>query len=686
MEDTNKKEYSQKIIDDLRFLTFPGTFNAEAFLNDSESDGRYDKYASYMEDLKLTLNDILSIRDFFLISDLKINEVEDLENFLLDLFASKNNGSLTCSCDGYALFKDNNYKDKYEKLFCFKNINDKIEVKELSDPTFIEYVNGLNNPIVIYEDENKKAQFAGFQKYIKAFIFLKVKLKNFLDENETNYNKIDITAYKNALNNTIAKLNDPKPCPEQCVAIATSMVNKSFSVITGGPGTGKTTVVFSLIQALMDLEKIKPEDICLMAPTGRAATRLKESIEKQAGKKDDTKPKDKDPKSIESSTIHKFLGKINIDYNIKPAKTYKLVIVDEVSMVDVYLMASLLLKFDPKETRVVLVGDVNQLPSVDTGCVLHDIVQNKNISQNVIDMVKQITEDNIFDTKQENGLCPSMPCEFISDLRYNHRSNKEELNKVFVEIEDEKELSLKIINQRDIFSAEGPNFIKMTSNDINLIMNYLENAYFNKDEDLKMSYVDFVNDISEKITWSSDINKDNIDDLNLLFNHINKYRVLCPKRNGIYGSDKINKLFYDKYSREVGGGSKYPNGMGVMVIRNDYKNQIFNGDIGIILQDKNHIYKVIFKVKDKYEDYSLNDLLSFENAFAMTIHKSQGSEYDNVFIPIESKDEKDEFLTKELIYTGVTRAKKSFIILSNIKTLNYMCKNKINRCNHLSLY
>lgn len=656
----NNIEYSQRTIDDLRFLTFPHSFKEGSFL-----EGRYDKYANNMENQKLTIDDVLLIKDFFTILDLDINNEENVEDFLLDLFAAKNNGSLTCNCSEHVSYRES----KYNKLFCFKNKNKKLNIDE------------LNNPIVIFEDENEKPVFAGFQKYIKAFILLKEKLNSFIEENRNNYNNIKTSDYKNILDNTIENLKGAKPCPEQRVAIANSMINKSFSVITGGPGTGKTTVVFSLIQALVNLENLKPEDICLMAPTGRAATRIKEQVEKQAEENGF-----EGAKLIDASTIHKFLQKIDLDPKRKPSKKYKLVVVDEMSMVDVYLMSSLLLKFDPTETKVILVGDVNQLPSVDTGCVLYDIVKDKEKlkDENIINMVKEITSDNIFETKQDNDLCPSVPCGFISDLRFNHRAKSIDLNKVFVEIEDEEKLSLKIIDKTKLSEAKGPNFIKMTSvnDNLNLIMDYLNHAYFDKDEELGDSYINYVKKLSESFVWSNGIDNEFFDKL---FNHINKYRVLCPKRKGIYGSEKINRMFYNTYSNEVRENAKYPNGIGVMVIRNDYKINLSNGDIGIILRDKENTYKVVFKIKDEYVSYSLSNLESFENAFALSIHKSQGSEYKNVFIPIEPSDN-DEFLTKELIYTAVTRAKESFVIFSEEKTLEYMRKNKIERINHLGLY
>ena len=156
-------------------------------------------------------------------------------------------------------------------------------------------------------------------------------------------------------------------------------------------------------------------------------------------------------------------------------------------------------------------------------------------------------------------------------------------------------------------------------------------------------------------------------------------------KNGIYASNTINNRFLYKYYFTVIERYKdLANGVSIMVTKNDYSLNLFNGNVGVILKDKHGDYRAVFENNGAYISYNINSLPPYEYAFAMTIHKSQGSEYENVLIPIQPKDEKNaKFFSKELLYTAVTRAKKSFTIVSDKDTVNYMCGNLLERENAL---
>ena len=252
------------------------------------------------------------------------------------------------------------------------------------------------------------------------------------------------------------------------------------------------------------------------------------------------------------------------------------------------------------------------------------------------------------------------------------------------------------------FNVKGSYILQMNDSNINSVMEYLNFAYFSKDDELDdLSHIDYVNELSEELDFGNDNLKKNEEKIHKVFNHLNKYKVLTPIRNGGFGCDTLNKKFSLFYEKKIGknnvspkileDGKKIMNGIPIMVTRNDYKNGIFNGDIGIVLKDKNSEFRVIFKVKNEFRAYAVSDFEFFEVAFSTTIHKSQGSEYKNVFIPIESGDldengkPKDGLLTNELIYTAVTRAKECFIIFSGKDYLKAICKNPICRINHIDL-
>ena len=286
----NMAEITDRTKESLRFLTFPGTFGEKNSFFEIDDD-RYEKYAEKLENNKISLDDILIIREIFLKCGYNFEDNKDLEDFLITLFETKNKGSLTVEVND-SLAKN----PKYVDVFCSICLCDK------------DWKENFPKTPVIYFDK-KGVKYAGFQKYVKAALYLKNKLSAFIKENEDNYKDLNKEKIKESIENAIEGI-DKKPYPEQKVAIATSMVNKAFSVITGGPGTGKTTVVFSLINALRHFDStLEPKDIVLLAPTGRASSRIKDQVKDQANKM----APDFDFASIKNSTIHSYLVKISLE-------------------------------------------------------------------------------------------------------------------------------------------------------------------------------------------------------------------------------------------------------------------------------------------------------------------------------------------------------------------------------------
>ncbi|MBQ0105504.1 MAG: AAA family ATPase [Armatimonadetes bacterium] len=659
---------------ELRFLVFPGSYMGEGQFFSSESEDRFTEYSRLYDEGKISIEDLLTIRDIsetLGLDDFDDPKIKGLEKFLTDLFIAKNTGSLTVPFRNYGFEKED-----FEKLFS-------------SPETLSEKI----APVVLFEKNGE--MFAGFHKYVKAALVLRDRLAERIRENEKNYNIAEekISVYRDAVSKTKNMLNGVI-ANEQLTAVAVSLLNTSFSLITGGPGTGKTTVVFSVIASLMNAGEIAPEDICVLAPTGKASVRIKEAVAYQGKKAGIT-----ELENIESRTVHRFLGQI--DLRERPVKrNYKLVVVDEVSMADIYLMAALFesiaVRGEDYPVRLILVGDFNQLPSVEAGTVMADLSLGKLNPGPMEKYVREMLGDDIFENSKDPS---SIPEAFRHKLNINHRSDNDSLKNAFMcvrEMGDGRQIKAESFLQKydpkkNSLSEKGafiyPDCTDMKKS-IEFVSRYLRTACFEKDDSLGMSYTDFVRELSEKLDFSDDcVFEKNIDDMKKLFAHPGKYRVLCPKRGGLLGCNAINRRFLAEYSQKVSENYKgFRNGMSIMITRNDYVYNVFNGDVGIVLRDRKGVYKLVFENNGNYAGYSPTGFEYFEDAFAITIHKSQGSEYGNVLIPCPEFGDDEDFLTNQLIYTAITRAKNNFIFLGSYDTFCKMCRNVSVRENAIDMF
>ena len=389
--------------------------------------------------------------------------------------------------------------------------------------------------------------------------------------------------------------------------------NNNVCVITGGPGTGKTTI----IKTVIDLYKKKGKKVALCAPTGRAAKRMEETT------------------GNEAKTLHRLLeiGKIkdelgidNVDYETAPIDA-DVIIVDEVSMVDVFLM-NYLVKAIYLGTKLVLVGDVDQLASVGPGSVLKDIIESKQF-----EVVKL---DKIFRQAA------------LSKIVLNaHNVNKGEN---FITKKEDKSL------KEDFFYINENNQEKILYNVLSLCKDRLKN-YGNYD----------------------------------FFKNI---QVITPSKRGKIGTRELNKYLQqelnpksDHKKEKVSGNTIFRQGDRVMQVKNNYDiywekhekesefgSGIFNGEFGTIM-DINEEEK---QLQVKYDDgkiawYAFQDLEELEHSYAITVHKSQGSEFDVVILPITASS--PLLLTRNLLYTAITRAKKLLIVIGENKIIENMIAN-----------
>jgi len=383
-------------------------------------------------------------------------------------------------------------------------------------------------------------------------------------------------------------------------AILTSLTS-SVSIITGGPGTGKTTIIDGLLEVYRIYHKLDlkhpliHEKIALMAPTGRAAKRMKELL------------------GMEAKTIHRQLG-YNYDgeftYDERRQMPHDLIIIDEASMIDIFL-AKKLCSAIKKGAQVIIVGDVDQLPSVGPGQVLADLI--------------------------ESGVIPVV-----------------RLNEIHRQAKDSKIITLaRSVNEQNLSVSD-------LSSDSDVFL-------------YKAAPERILDVIVKQVKGALDEGYSMIDDI----------QILAPMYKGELGIDNFNRVLQDAFNlnRDIKmtyGDKNYYIGDKVIQLVNDPERLIMNGDIGVVktikMNHQNEPYMIV-SFDDNDVMYEKGDLEELNLAYCVSIHKSQGSEYKIVMIPMVRAHM--HMLKKELIYTAITRAKRYLIILGDMNLLIYAA-------NHLS--
>ncbi len=462
----------------------------------------------------------------------------------------------------------------------------------------------------------------------------RIKIEHSTDVYLNYYYKVEAEVAKRLLsiNASVADLNYEKSTAEdfekffkeknilldemQLLFIKKSIEN-GVSILTGGPGTGKTTTINGIIQ-FFGAKNLK---ISLAAPTGRAAKRMSETT------------------GYEAKTIHRLL-EVNGVVDDKDGSSHgeflrneenpletDVVIVDEMSMVDISLFNSLL-KAIPLNCRLVMVGDIDQLPSVGPGNVLHDIIASEKFSTVKLEKIfRQAMESDIVKNahKVNNG----------EKIKLDNKSS----DFFFIEESDAMHITARIWR---LLSQKLPKYVDAKTSDIQVItpMKKGNLGTYKLNEDLQRA-------LNPKA-----INKKEYELPNgkILREHD---KVMQNKND--YKLDWIIKGMYD-IPIETGKG-------------------VFNGDIGEVIEiDKLNKKVEVLYDENRYVKYEFTDLDEIELAYAITIHKSQGSEYPAIVIPI--LDVPRLLSNRNLLYTAITRAKKCVVIVGSEKALNYMIQNK----------
>lgn len=430
----------------------------------------------------------------------------------------------------------------------------------------------------------------------------------------------------------------------QKIAAAVALTQKT-AVISGGPGTGKTTTVAKLLAALIRLSEGALR-IQLAAPTGKAAARLTESLGK-ALQKLPVSEAERQRFPADATTLHRLLGAQpetqRLRYHAGNPLHLDVLVVDEASMVDLSMMANLIAAL-PAQARVVFLGDRDQLASVEAGAVLGDICRcaEAGYSPMRAAQLSELTGSGVAGI--DDSSAPAVRdaiCLLRKSYRFDANSGIGQLAAA--------------VNAGDAKAVEAA--FKAGFSDITRQPLQDADAYQAMLTEIAAGYQPFLKLIRQRADPAE------------IIAAFGRYQLLCALREGPFGVQGLNqrieqKLMQLQLIRRPTGGSRWYQGRPVMVTRNDSALGLFNGDIGITLFDEEGLLKVFFPLPDgSIKAVQPSRLPTHDTAWAMTVHKSQGSEFDHTalvmpaqFLPV---------LTRELIYTAITRARKQLTLYSD---------------------
>jgi exodeoxyribonuclease V alpha subunit len=515
----------------------------------------------------------------------------------------------------------------------------------------------------------------------------------------------------------------------QQVSVANGLISQT-SIISGGAGTGKTYTVARLLLSWLYTQKNSLPNkakLMLAAPTGKAAQRLNESILAEFTQLLGSNKRNKVATliadllpMIQAKTIHRLLGLglygIEPRYNDKNQLDCDFLVIDEVSMIDLAMMSKLLRAL-PKTAKLVLIGDANQLPSVESGGLLKDLV-DQAAWQNALTVGDYSALYSQSHTALLNRLLPS----FVTNnshkelsatqrgtvAKENHKESNKESNK-----ENDTELyhynhvtflqkSMRSQNEitqlaQSILLGQCSQFIALLSVKNN------ESGLSKLDANSSAGQLSLLTPEPETsvVTWHEDaytqtgtvkaellkqiaqryaciFESSNVNDA---MRQLQQYRLLSATKKGRLGTEFLNTQIEQQLRKRfshIDIGKTY-RGMPIMIVQNDYRLNLFNGDIGVIWTNEEGQLVAYFPNPEMPEtllSFGFTSLPAFELVYAMTIHKTQGSEFEHVdillpnLLPANAMVHSSQHLSRELLYTGVTRAKKSIGILASLSVLN----------------
>ncbi len=471
--------------------------------------------------------------------------------------------------------------------------------------------------------------------------------------------EVDETRLRNGLQRLFP--SSPQAVDWQKVAAALAVL-RGFSVISGGPGTGKTTTLAKILALLIEQGNGQVPRIRLAAPTGKAAARMQEALraskENLAGL---LEPEVLEAIPTEASTLHRLLGPrqdgVYFHHNRDNPLSLDVLVIDEASMVDLALMTKTVWALPP-QARLILLGDKDQLSSVEAGTVLGELcAEIGGYSPSFAKRLRALTHEAIEPGASTSPLLPDA----IVLLQHSYRFGGDSgIGRLAEAVNRGDEAAIKALHRQplsDVCWCTAPP----------------EAAEKDLLERMLTGYKPYLQRVREQ------------DAVAAIFATFQDYQALCPQRAGPTGVDTLNALVETVLKARLGRRhSEWYPGRPIMITRNDYQLRLFNGDIGITLPDPDNEerLRVYFQGSDGIvRSFPITRLPAYEPVFAMTIHKSQGSEFNEVLLVLPPEDSR--VLTRELIYTGITRAKEKLAVWGSLDILLQAVRRPIQRASGL---
>lgn len=509
-----------------------------------------------------------------------------------------------------------------------KKINWSLELMESSS-----FSNGSSTtPLVFFKE--------------KVYLYKMWKAEKKILERLSEEHKYDKTDIKN-FSKILEKLFPEKEHNLQKIAVALTLIN-NIVFITGGPGTGKTTTILKIISALIKNAK-KKITIQLSAPTGKATERLTEILNNKSFYSFFSEKKNK-TKIFNPVTIHQLLGISKTSekkiFNKKNHLIIDILIIDEASMIDILLMNDIFSAIS-KKTKIIFIGDHNQLKPIKSASILKYIFSyaKDGYSFKIKSILEEITK-TIITNNEVNKKNTAYISDKICCLKKNYRF--------------EKKTGIYILSNA-IYNNKEQVFKK-------LFNNLIENVFFHE-VNSKIQYKNMINTIIndtkkfwEKIHAKKEIKK--------IINIFKNHQILCMVRDGFFGVNFINKIleeemhkkkFFDKFF--FINNKLWYVGKPVIITENNKYLGVSNGEVGIANLNNKNILQVSFLKKDNFiKNIPVKILRNYETAWSITVHKSQGSEFNNISLILPNKDL--TILKRDILYTGITRTRKKLNIFS----------------------
>jgi exodeoxyribonuclease V alpha subunit len=465
---------------------------------------------------------------------------------------------------------------------------------------------------------------------------------------------------------------------EQCEVVGAS-ARTGLTVVSGGPGTGKTSIVVAIMRLMVRLG-VDPSEIVLAAPTGKAAYRMGECVGESLTRIENRDAVDQAllDAHLEPATIHRLLGYSPESGRFRRHRnnplSAKVIIVDEGSMLDVTLMERLTNAIQP-EARLILLGDANQLPSVAAGSVFRDLVPSLAQDSGPLSAASmRLGVNHRMNTQSAAGRSILLAARSINDGDVTLLNAVDESNTPIVPRRSSpKELAF-----------AGVEFLATSSRDFGPFLDrwYAERVRGGREIAELVGH--------EYVERDSRFDDADCERLRQLFAHAGKSRILCVTRVFETGADQINARLHSRAAESAGlAAERLPFAVGepLIVLRNDYERGLFNGDNGIRLWVRrgaaSQIPMAIFPRGDNFVAFRFDALREFvELGYAMTVHKAQGSEFDSIAIILPEKPV--AVLTRELIYTAVSRSRASVVLVGNESTFNHAIASRVERFSGLA--